>query len=176
MAKILPGKYLAKVIDHELQEKEGGAPSVGVRFELVEPEKRTITWYGSLKEKQPGKTMGAREITVQALILLGFTGKDGSELSRFQGEGKDLKPMALDTETEFELVVEEQEYMGKKTTRVQYINMPGRDGFKRMDQEKAKVVVGGLNLAGDFAEARKNAPARPVPKAQGGSADQEIPF
>lgn len=185
--RILPGKYTAKVADHEMQMKEGGnAPSVGVRFQLIEEGRseemknsRTITWYGSFSG-------GARPITVENLVRLGFTGKDGTELARFQGEGKDLKPIALDTESVFELVIEDDTYNGKTRPRVKFINVPGHSSFQRMDQVEAKTVIGGLNLAGDFAEARSGA-GKPKAKAapatkpaaapsDRGFTEEQIPF
>lgn len=160
-----PGKYLAKVIDHDIHQKQGGQPSVMVQFQLKDTDQKWI-WYGSFSG-------GARPITVETLVRLGYKGKDGSDLVRFRGEGEQLAPMVLDTATEFELVMDNETYNGKTMLKIKYINLPGRDALKRGDAG-VRAIVGGLNLAGDFAEAKAKAPAAPAPAKT--VSEDEIPF
>jgi len=144
---INPGTYAAKITDYGLYQKEGKAPSVMVQFQLIEtPEK--ITWFGSLKE---GK---AREFTTKTLVqTLGYKGTDGSDLA--QGQGSEV----LSENKHFELVVEHNTYQGKTSARVKYINEPGGGVMaNKVDASSAKVVVGGLNLSGDFLKAQQEMP------------------
>jgi len=157
------GKFAAKVIDHDLEmDNNGNLKSVHVRFSVIDVDgsEKEITSFMSLKGPQPGKTTSALEITLKNLVLLGFKGtKDADILALARGipGSEELKPLALDGEKVVELVLENEEYQGKKRLRVKYINEPGRGGMKRMEGSAAVVNLGGLNIAGHLAAARAEA-------------------
>jgi hypothetical protein len=176
MANHSPGKYPAKIVDFGIWTGKDGtkAPSAVVMFEYKTPggEVKQITWFGSFNG-------GAREITVETLIRMGFTGKNGAELN--QGNGSGVLNQAEDA---FEIVLENDTYQGKTTCKVRYINLPGGGGFRaKMAEGEANVLMGGLNLSGDFAAARAQAGApKPAPKPaapimqENFASQEDIPF
>ena len=159
------GTFPAKVIDHDLEcDDQMNLKTVHVKFEVVDNdgECKTITAFMSMKG-------GAVPITMKNLVLLGFQGKADKDiltLIRSQGEGKELKPLALDGEKVVDLVLENETYEGKTRLKVKYINEQGRSAMKRSNVSAAAINLGGLNLAGHIAEARKEvgAPATTATK------------
>jgi hypothetical protein len=170
----IPGKYPAKIIDFGIWKGKSGNPSAAVMFEYTTQagEVKQITWFGSFNG-------GAREITVETLLRMGFTGTNGAELNKGNGSG-----VLNQAENAFEIVLENDTYNGKTTCKVRYVNLPGGGGFReKMADGEANVLMGGLNLAGDFAAARAQAGApKPAPKPaspmmqQNLAAEEDIPF
>ncbi len=173
MAKLhKPGNYSAKIIDYGLWEGKKG-PMATIMFEYKLPEGAgtdRITWFGSFNG-------GAREITIDALIRCGFQGKSGVELNAGKGSGM------LDEVKEFEIVVGNEPNPTKNNelqSRVKFINLPGGSMFReKMADGKAKILMGGLNLEGDFMAARhKVGDSKPAPVASSPNFDEseDIPF
>lgn len=157
------GNYQARVVDHDLMKNaDGSIKNATVTFEFMDTEGKAsrLTWFGNFNG-------GAAKITLETLMRLGFemTSKEQlALLSRGQGEGQDLAPIYLNTEEDFEIVVEHNTYNGKTSPRIKYINEPGRASLKRMTPDEAKVLTGGLNIDADLAELlskRQNAPKAP---------------
>ena len=107
--KIPAGRHSAKVIDYGLGETKNGDPQVKIRFKL-DGDGSEITWFGSLKEGR------AREITIDALLVCGMVGDDLNDLSGGAGSG------ILNEKKSVSIVVEDEEYNGKTTTKVKWIN------------------------------------------------------
>jgi len=142
---ITPGKYKAHIVDHGITKTKEGLPQVAVKFEIVETG-NSINWFGSFKG-------GAKEITAVNLARLGMKGVDPSVLHR----ETDTAPLALDTETEFELVVENHTYNNKTNPRIKFINRPGESGGfgVKVDKAEVKSLFAGMNLGAKLIEARK---------------------
>lgn len=142
-----PGKYLARVVDAAVWESKG-LPVAVLMFEYRDTNgnPHQIAWFGHLSG-------GAREITVDALVRVGFKSNDLSDLNR----GKEV----LDSEKDFEIVVANEPNPNKGntlTSRVKWINLPGGSGFReRMTQENAVSLCKGFDLKGDFMAARQKA-------------------
>lgn len=174
MAKMhKPGTYPAKIVDFGLLKGKNGLPQCAVMFEYQLPEGGTdrITWFGSFNG-------GAKAITVEALVRMGFTGKNGSELSKGNGSG------VLDQNKQFEIVVGDDTYNGVTKSKVKFVNLPGGSGFREhMAEGEAGVLMGGLSLEADFMEARSHVgkpavqtPSHPSPLMEQQQAEDDLPF
>lgn len=135
MDNIPDGRHMAKVIDYGLSETKAGDPQVRVRFKL-DGDGSEITWFGSLKE---GK---AQEITVDALLVMGFTGSDLTALEGGSGS------KVLNEEKSVSIVVEAETYNGKTTSKVKWVNSID-GGAKKLDPSKKSSLknLGGLVMA-----------------------------
>jgi hypothetical protein len=136
----------AKAINTTTGESEKGSRFVAVGMEIVDDENfagETITWLGYLTEKTTART-------VESLQHMGYQGDD---LGQFEDAGADacaeLLPIVVD------LVCEPEEYEGKWTLKVQWVNRSGGGRFKAK-----KPLVGGelkafaAQLKGAFKNAR----------------------
>ena len=126
MDKIPNGRHQARVIDYGLTETKAGDPQVRVKFKLV-GDGSEITWFGSLKE---GK---ASEITIDSLLVCGLHGTDLLILEGGSGSG------ALNEEKIVSIVVEDEEYNGKTTTKVKWINSLDGGAKKLSDNKKGSL-------------------------------------
>lgn len=121
MLELIPaGKYLARPADWGISETKAGDPQVFVKFEFGG---KSLTWFGSLKEGR------AQEITIDSLLALGFRSNDLSELNK--------ETTILDTTKDVQIVVEHEEYNGKISAKIKWVN-PLSVGVKRMDAKKTK--------------------------------------
>lgn len=149
-----PGKYLAKIVDCGLFKGDKG-PSAVLTMRTKDELGNVVdmNWFGSFNG-------GAKEITLRTLVQCGSKATTGqelaSELNRWQGEGVPMKPIPFDTTKDFEIDVQMNEYNGKTTPRIAFINLPGGAGFRtQMSQDDSKVLLGGLNLGADLLMARQ---------------------
>jgi hypothetical protein len=158
MAKIQPGTYEARVSDYGIGTTNDGNAQVMVLLAYKDQtgENHEVTWFGTLKE---GK---GREITLKALLTMGFAGDDVAALA----EG--IHSNLLDAVTPVSIVLEEHTYNDKKSIRVQWINsLGGKMMEKRIEKSQAKLLLGALNLKGDLAMLRSQQPKAPQKKTAG---------
>jgi len=102
------GTYKARATEAEFGFTNTGTEQVAVTFEVVEDgefQGERIAWFGFFTE-------ATAERTIQALRVCGWTGDDLSDLSGFDAN-------------EVELVVEHEEYQGKTTAKVKWVNKVG---------------------------------------------------
>jgi hypothetical protein len=116
-----------------------GSPQVSVRFATAEG---SIDWIGSLKE---GK---ATEITTQALAAMGYDGENDGSVNG----------------NKVEIKTQEEEYNGKHTVRVQFVNPLGGRYVEMTAADKAAAKAR-LKIA--MAAARAKSPAASAPAASG---------
>lgn len=128
-------------------ESSTGKPQLVVNFEILEgpSEGKRIAWFGYFTEKTTQRT-------VESLRLCGFKGDDlaGAVVQKL--------------DQEVQIVVAHEEYEGKTTAKVRWVNRAGGDGF-RMDKPMDKM---GLSR---FAAQMKNA-VKAVPEASGKKAER----
>lgn len=163
-----PGKYVAHVIDADIWKNNKGNPVAVVAFGYTDDEgnPQQISWMGQT-------TGGAREITVNTLVLLGFSSNNLADLTR----GKEV----FNHDSPYEIVLENEIYEGKTRTRVKYVNLPGGSGFReKMSREEAVQLTAGLNLGADFMQARQKL-GKPVtqvqkPVVQQAPLDEKVPW
>lgn len=174
------GTFTAQIIDYGIWKGAKG-PMAAVMMQYKDSADKTnqLTWFGSFNG-------GAREYTIETLIRCGFKGSNGAELNKGKGSG------VLDEVKNFEIVVRNEPNPMKGNqlqSRIAFINLPGGDAFraKLADQGEAAVLMGGLNLAGDFAAARAkgNQPKAPTVSStmnaqnqaqQSFTSEEDIPF
>lgn len=104
------GTYRARPVRAALGVTGTGKEQIGVLFDLVDPPGERITWYGYFTE-------GTFDRTIESLRAIGWSGTD---LAEFQG---DIVPQGFDREVE--LVVKQEEYNGKVSAKVAFINSGG---------------------------------------------------
>lgn len=105
------GYYRARAVEWGLGKTEKGNRHVAVRFETFDAEGRpgeSITWYGYFTEK-------TQERTLESLQHCGWEGDDITELAGIE-------------RNEVQLVVEQEEYEGKRRAKVAWVNRPGGGG------------------------------------------------
>jgi hypothetical protein len=128
-------------------ESKTGKPQVVVNFEILEgPDAgRRIAWFGYFTEKTVQRT-------VESLRYCGFKGDDLAG----------AVTQVLDQEVQ--IVVAHEEYDGKVTARVNWVNRAGGDGF-RMEKTMGRTALT------QFAAQLRNA-VRQVPEAGGRKAER----
>jgi hypothetical protein len=100
---------------------KNGGEQVGMQFEIISgPEAgRRVPWYGSFSEKlgeRAKKTPAQR--TIESLRLCGFKGNDLANMP------------SQELNQEVSITVEHNEWEGKITCRVQWVNEPGSGGVR----------------------------------------------
>jgi hypothetical protein len=149
----LTGVHAARAIRAQLGETSGGAPQVGVEFEITDIEgmRPRVSWYGFFTEK-------SEERTIESLRICGWTGTDFSDIQ---------------VGAEVSLVIENETYDGKTRQKVQWVNRPqGLAMKKQMGADAAKAFsakMKGKLLAFD----QKNGPTTGVGQLGQGP---DIPF
>jgi hypothetical protein len=108
---IAEGTYRGKPVQAALGLTGNGKEQIGVLFEFIDPPGQRLTWYGFFTEDTYARTIEA----------LRFCGWQGQDLSDFV----DGKPLPAGFDQEVELVVEHQEYQGKVSARVAWVNSGG---------------------------------------------------
>ena len=171
---MIPGRYIGKIIDYGMGETQKGDPQVLVMFEFKDDEEvnQRMCWFGTLKE---GK---GRQITIDTLLNCGFKGTELSVLADGVGNG------ALDTEKELQLTVNENVYNGKKSLRIDFVNLPGGSAFReKMSKEQVVQKFTGmkLDLRADIMQRRQELGVKDTPPtAKTGKVNQvpseEVPF
>lgn len=175
MAQLIDrGDYRAKAVEAVLgKSSKKGTPQVAVKFELLDLPGQSITWFGYLSD-------AAFDITMRGLDACGFKGNDLADLSSITGEDA----------PEVVLVVDHEEYEGKWSARVKFINAaggPALQGALSPDEArlfaaklKGKVVAYRQSAGTPAAASPKPTPrpaARPAPTraaASNGSVPQEL--
>lgn len=147
---IEPGKYRARAREWAFGLAKSGNEQIGVEFDLLDRPGERMTWFGSFAPK-------ALEFTLKALRACGWTGSDLAELDANMG--------GLE-QNEVVLVVEHEEYQGKVSARVRWVNAGGGVGMSNpLDQGGLKSFAARMRaqiVALDPGSAKKPA-ARPQP-------------
>lgn len=169
---IAEGNYRGKPVRGALGLTSTGKEQIAVQFDFVEPAGTRLTWYGYF-------TDAAMDRTIESLRHCGWRGDD---LSVFDGQSL---PAGFDQEVE--LVVKHEEYQGKTSARIAFINGGGGLAMKEaLTQDQASAFAKRMkSRIGAFDRAAGRAPApsatqqqlprplpRPAPRAVPPPADQ----
>jgi hypothetical protein len=162
MAEIEDGRYRARGVTAALGRTSTGKEQVAVEFELLDAEGNPgphITWFGYF-------TDATYERTIEALRHCGWEGDDLANLS-----GVDANEVSL--------VIKAEEYNGKWTPKVQFVNAPGGGGLALREQlsaEEARAFAAGMK--GRILALKQGGPRKPTPgsaKARVGGYTPEPP-
>lgn len=148
----MKGTFKARAIEGDLGKAETGTDQVAVLIELEGGYRRT--WYGYFSD-------AAVDRTIESLITMGVT---------------DLETLAGLGSTDFEAVVDEEEYQGKTRDKVKFINRLGSGSLAlktRMDAGAKKSFA--QRFKGKFLTMQRQAGAPPA-KSETPAANDDIPF
>ena len=148
MSDIKPGTYLAKITNYGFTLTKDGNMQVSILFSFDTD--KQLAWFGSLKD---GK---AFEITMKTLQLMGFDGKLAIE-TLAQGVMSGL----LDLDKEYSIKIENEEYEGKITTKIKWINDPNETIEKKfLNFEEVVLKSKAMNLNNSVKKFFKNSPTK----------------
>lgn len=126
MSLIPEGTYRARVKSADFGFTSKGTEQVQVAFDVLDPDYdgQTVLWWGYFSEKTAERTM-------QSLRYCGWKGDDVTDLAGV-------------SDNEVEIVVEHNEYNGKTSARVAWVNRLGGDGVSvkaPMPEDKRKAFA-----------------------------------
>lgn len=131
------GTYRAHATRAELGETKKGDPQVAVTFRIIddgEAAGQELTWYGYFTEKTKARTL-------ESLVHAGW---DGDDIDTLDGLGT----------TEVSIVVAHEEYNGRTSARIQWVNAIGGSVLQKpMDSDAKKQFA--KSLKADLADLRK---------------------
>lgn len=168
MSVIGIGRHVVRVVSHVVGKSGTGTPHVSVLFEDVNGDR--ITWYGYLTDK-------AMERTIASLQILGWDAvADNGLVHKLNGTD------AL-VGAEAEIVVEMEEWEGKPTPKVKWVNEVGGGMAKPLPEEEAATFAASIRTK-VLSAARPQANNRPGPAKQPAAAgapaaddfDDDLPF
>jgi hypothetical protein len=150
---MIPGKYIARVIDCSITETAAGLPQPTIRFKWSEADGtvRQYNWTGSLKD-------AAQEITCKALAACGFvfTKDDDAGISQLVNGPEGLLDATKDVEID---VQNELGNDGKTYAKIRWVNEVGGAKFKKeMSRADAKIKIAGMSVKGTIAKLGVAAP------------------
>lgn len=147
------GRFRARAIEGAWGKAASGTEQVAVLFKLETGS--TLTWYGYLTEK-------AAERTMNALITCGV-----SDLETLEGLGSD----------EVDVTVERDEYQGKVSAKIAWINPLGSGGVAMKEKVEGPAKLAMLaKHRGNFLRLRKEAGLSTAAPSKPSSDSDDIPF
>ena len=151
------GTYEARPITAALGSTKGDKPCVGVEFELLDTGAH-ISWFGYFTEK-------TTERTIESLRFCGWTGQDLDNLSEIGAKEK----------LTVQLVIEQEEYEGKVTAKVQWINRGGGLRLnKPLDGQAAKAFAAQMKGAVVAYDQAKGIVKQAQPAATNGARSEDV--
>ena len=129
---IKPGVYSAKIFNYGILVSKAGKPNLVIDFEC---EGKVLRKYLGLGDAN------SKDYTAKVLTEMGYT---STKLDDFS-EGKGLK------DAEYFLVIENQEYNGKITESIKFINTTPHNQAAFLDKAEALRVLSGISLSAEIA-------------------------
>lgn len=130
---IPPGQYIGAIEDYGISKSSKDQPQAFIKFKINKGEGEgfvNLTWFGGLSEKVPqGKEKSPAQWTVGTLLDCGFKGQEIEDLA-FGPAGESIQ-----LGKEMSVTVQDNEYEGKLTSRIQWVNVLGGGGPKKMSKE-----------------------------------------
>ena len=152
MEPVKAGKYEARIIDYTMTTNTKGDLQAAVRFTFNDGiADRNMTWYGGFGEKQ-------LKHTLKALVTMGLRGA-------VEEMADGVNSNILDVDKAVEIEVRHEEYNGKTTVKIAWVNALGGAAFKNLAAKadvKAKLAT--LNIKGELAALRATMGVKEQPK------------
>lgn len=143
------GTHLAKMTNYGIKVSSTGKPQIACQFQIIENDTvYNLSWFGSFNE---GK---AQEMTIKTLIsvmdLFCEPSEIESALDKIASQG--IESGLLNTDKDYQLVIEHETYEGKTRAKIKWVNnVGGSSNFEKLAQGEAKKMFAGLNLGGAVA-------------------------
>jgi hypothetical protein len=163
------GTYRARPLRGQLGMTGTGKEQVGVEWLLLDGTNRRIWSYHFFSSDK------AIEISMEALRNAGFRGNDLSDLSSLTHFDDQPTP-------ECELVIQHEEYNGRTSAKVKFVNSGGGMGMSNpLDGNQARAFAARMRGAiAAFDQARGSGAARlpqkPQPPEEFQASDDDVPF
>ena len=163
-----PGKYIAKARSGRLAHTGTGREQIALDCATVDTGE-TITWYGLFGDEpvtDAGETI--TDLTFKALRVFGWKGNDLTDLAGIENN-------------EVELVVVHEEWKGKVSSKVKFVNKPGGMGLKspmsdaQATKFSASMKAAAAKVTADGSPAPKVAPKSTAKNKSVDSSD-DVPF
>jgi len=154
-----PGTWRAVAVSAELGETKGGKDYIGMLIEFVDGpnQGKRSTWYGYFTDK-------TEERTLDSLMIAGWDGHDINEMAGLGG-------------CEFAVVCENEEYEGKETFKVQWINKASFDApMVQTKMSDANRLAFAERLKGKTLALKEKNKARYASSAVEANDDDDMPF
>lgn len=168
--RVPSGTYRARGVpgSAQLGKTDAGNPQLAASFEIIDESHAGtfVPWYGYFTDK-------TKKRTLESLRLAGWSNDDIGEIEGFG-------------DTEVDIVVEHNEWEGKVSARVAWVNRPGSGGIAlKSPMNEAERKAFAAKLKGEAVQSRKS--VAPVTTAKNGGApakkppvqpapDDDIPF
>lgn len=149
------GTFKARAREWQLGLSSGGNEQVAVMFEILDGEAagQKITWFGSFSEKTSERSKSTpRERTFDSLRHCGW---DSDSLVELDNLGAN----------EVEIVLDEEEYEGRISTKVKWVNKPSRLALKNQMSPAAALAFANKLRGATIAHKNKYG-AQPTASAQ----------
>jgi len=152
------GTYIGKLKNYGIKISGSGKPQIACQFQIIEDETvHNITWFGSFNEGR------AQEMTIKTLMSVFELMCEPSEIEammdRIASQG--IESGLLNTDKDYQLVIEHDTYNGKTNAKVKWVNNVGSgQKFEKL----AGGMFKGLNLAGTVAAFKAENPGLAKPK------------
>jgi hypothetical protein len=166
---IAPGKYLGTPVSAALGFTSSGSEQIAVLFEFLEPAGERLTWYGYFTEKTFDRT-------IESLRACGWM---GSSLDEF---GSEHLPGGFNRQVE--LVVTHEEYNGKTSARIAFVNNVGGGMALKsaMDANQARAFaakmkgrIAALGMPSSAPTPTAKPAVKPAPKVRAAPPPPEVP-
>ncbi len=165
-----PGQYIGTVEDYGISKTKQDQPQAFIKFKINKGEGlgfANLMWFGGLSEKVPqGKENSPAHYTVKTLLDCGFRGMEVEDLA--QGVASNIIPHGK----EMSLTIEDNEYEGVLRSRIQWVNVIGAGGPKKMKREELEGKTNTSALRAMLLKEKQNRPTEEMPKVE----EEEIPF
>lgn len=128
------GQYIGTIEDWGISKSSKDVPQAFIKFKINKGEGlgfANLTWFGGLSEVVPkDKQNSPAHWTVKTLLDCGFSGQEVEDLAMGIDGG------SLVVGKEMALTIQDNEYDDKLTSRIQWVNVVGGGGPKKMSKEE----------------------------------------
>jgi hypothetical protein len=164
MITVPAGVYEGKLVDYGISETQHGDAQAFIVFEIEHEGPKRLTWYGLMNTK--AKTEGKKapiEFTVKTILDCGFTGE------AIENMAAGVQAACFPIGKVMNLTIVDNEYINSAgnevvTSKVQWVNVPGEGGVKRIDQATASTKINTGALRAELLKQRGNQPLKVADK------------
>ena len=156
---LVAGFYDGEIVDYgiKLAKKEGGDPQAFIKFRIKKGDGEghaELTWFGGLSNKIGSNAKRSpMSYTVSTLLDCGFKGNDTDDLA--MGPANEVLAIG----NLMSLTVEDNDYDGKTTSRIKYVNPLGSSGIKRATPDELNGKIDSSAFRAMLLQQKENKPS-----------------